>query len=127
MGKKKNTNSSMVTLYAELNKTIPAQKNALEVLEQYQKQMGLSRKDALVFILIAFGKQKGKTDFLQLPTDSFSCEEISSIDNDTGIGKQDRFTERRPAKEEVKKNRQEEKFLSPDMESFLDENMEDFL
>lgn len=129
MAKKKNKNSSMVTLYAELNKNIPAQGNALAVLEEYQQQTGLSKKDALVFMLLAFGQMHVKQDVLPFSAGTLSFGERPVADfyeeqeHESGAAPNGK----KPLETVHKADAPKEELLSPDMESFLDENMEDFL
>lgn len=44
-----------VDVHITLHRNIPAQKKALEILEQYQQNYGLNKRDSLVFILLAYG------------------------------------------------------------------------
>lgn len=48
----KKINTDKKNVFAKLDKNIPAQKKALDNLEEYQRRTGLTQKDALMFILL---------------------------------------------------------------------------
>ncbi len=55
------------TIYVELNMNVPLHQEAFSFLQEYQKQTGFSKKDALIQLLIdakkrEAAKQPGETD-----------------------------------------------------------------
>ena len=63
-----------VRIWAELDKSVEIHQKALDVLAEYQQRTGLSKKDALVFLLASCREQldEGKL----IPTDGQQTESV---------------------------------------------------
>lgn len=74
----KKMNIDKKNVFAKLDKNIPAQKKALDNLEEYQRRTGLTQKDALVFILLQLNQPiwevEGKHDNQKVPEKQESKE-----------------------------------------------------
>lgn len=64
---KKENESNAIAIYAQYDMNIPAHKKAMENLEEYRRQTGLSLKDALLFILLAVDQNQETMD-IKIPS-----------------------------------------------------------